>query len=118
MTLETRDTCHIIHVPRDARQHGATVFGAVGTCWGGYLVARLCSYGEFRAGVSFHPATTFVAETVNQEKLYEASRAGVECGLELQTKVHPKVRNRGEGPYLGLSWLKVPSSTFTFKTLC
>jgi len=54
-----------------ARQHGATVFGAVGTCWGGYLVARLCSYGEFRAGVSFHPATTFVAETVNQEKLYE-----------------------------------------------
>ena len=73
-----RDTCHIIHVPRDARQHGATVFGAVGTCWGGYLVARLCSYGEFRAGVSFHPATTFVAETVNQEKLYEASRAGVD----------------------------------------
>ena len=77
-TRATLYTCHVIHVPRDARQHGATVFGAVGTCWGGYLVARLCSYGEFRAGVSFHPATTFVAETVNQEKLYEASRAGVD----------------------------------------
>ena len=54
-----------------ARALGASVFGAVGTCWGGYMAARLSSYGEFRAAVSFHPATTFIAENVNKEELYE-----------------------------------------------
>ena len=54
-----------------ARALGATVFGAVGTCWGGYMAARLSSYGEFKAAVSLHPATTFIAETVNKEELYE-----------------------------------------------
>ena len=54
-----------------ARAQGATVFGSVGTCWGGYMVARLSSYGEFRAGVSLHPATSFITETVNKEELYE-----------------------------------------------
>jgi len=54
-----------------ARSHGATVFGCVGTCWGGYMVARLSGYTDFRAGVAFHPATTFIAENCNQEKLYE-----------------------------------------------
>jgi len=54
-----------------ARAQGAKVFGCVGTCWGGYLVARLSSYSDFRAGASFHPATTFIAENVNKEKLYE-----------------------------------------------
>ena len=33
--------------------------------------------------------------------------------LELQTKVHTKVRNHGEGPY-SFSWLKVTMSAFTF----
>ena len=54
-----------------AKEHGAKVFGCVGTCWGGYMVARLSAYTDFRAAVSFHPATTFIAETVNKEKLYE-----------------------------------------------
>jgi len=53
-----------------ARAHGAEVFGAVGTCWGGYMVLRLSSYGEFRAGASFHPATSYVVENLLQEKLY------------------------------------------------
>ena len=54
-----------------AKQQGAKIFGCVGTCWGGYMVARLSSYSDFRAAVSFHPATTFIAENVNKEKLYE-----------------------------------------------
>ena len=57
------------------RSHGATVFGCVGTCWGGYMVARLSGYTDFRAGVAFHPATTFIAENCNQEKLYEVSQS-------------------------------------------
>ena len=36
--------------------------------------------------------------------------------LELQTKFHPKVRNHGEGPYKGFSWLKAATTAFTFKT--
>ena len=35
------------------------------------MVNRLSGYGDFKAGVSFHPATTFIAETVNKEQLYE-----------------------------------------------
>ena len=34
--------------------------------------------------------------------------------LEIQTKVHPKVLNHGEGPF---SWLKAATTAFTFKTL-
>ena len=37
--------------------------------------------------------------------------------VELETKGHTKVRIRGEGPYWALSWLKAPSSAYTFKTL-
>ena len=58
-----------------AKEQGAKVFGCVGTCWGGYLVARLSAYSDFRAAVSFHPATTFIAENVNKEKLYEVRPA-------------------------------------------
>ena len=38
--------------------------------------------------------------------------------LELQTKVHTKVHNHGEGLVGAFSWLRVPTSAFTFKTLC
>ena len=38
--------------------------------------------------------------------------------VELETKVHPKVRNHGEGPTRAFFWLKVATTTFTFKTLC
>ena len=40
---------------------------------------------------------------------------------ELETKVHTKVRNHGEGPYTptrAFSWLKAATTAFTFKTLC
>jgi len=54
-----------------ARSHGAEMFACAGTCWGGYMVTRLSGYSDFKAGISFHPATTFIAENVNKEKLYE-----------------------------------------------
>ena len=37
--------------------------------------------------------------------------------LEIQTKVHPKVRNHGEGPIRAFSWLKAATTASTFKTL-
>jgi len=54
-----------------ARSYGAVTFGAVGTCMGAYSVMRLCSYGEFKAGASIHPATTFVTTQLLKEDLYE-----------------------------------------------
>jgi dienelactone hydrolase len=33
-----------------AKSLGATTFAAVGNCWGGYMVMRLSSYTEFKAG--------------------------------------------------------------------
>jgi len=32
---------------------GAVTFAAVGNCWGGYMVMRLSSYAEFKAGKCF-----------------------------------------------------------------
>ncbi|XP_023330507.1 carboxymethylenebutenolidase homolog isoform X2 [Eurytemora carolleeae] len=54
-----------------ARSKGAEVFGAVGTCWGAYLVTKLSSYAEFKAGACFHPALTLVTELALQQNLYE-----------------------------------------------
>ena len=54
-----------------ARSQGAEVFGCVGTCWGGYMVMRLSAYGEFKAGVSLHPATTCIGENMLNETMYE-----------------------------------------------
>ena len=38
-----------------------------------------------------------------------------EVSTSASKKVHPKVRNHGEGPYF--SWLKAATTAFTFKTL-
>lgn len=54
-----------------AKSLGALAFAAVGNCWGGYMVMRLSSYGEFKAGVSLHPAITVVAKHILKEDIYE-----------------------------------------------
>jgi hypothetical protein len=33
-----------------AKSLGAVTFAAAGNCWGGYMVMRLSSYAEFKAG--------------------------------------------------------------------
>lgn len=50
---------------------GATTFAAVGNCWGGYMVMRLSSYAEFKAGVCLHPAITVVGKHILKENIYE-----------------------------------------------
>jgi hypothetical protein len=41
-----------------AKSLGAVTFAAAGNCWGGYMVMRLSSYAEFKAGKhSFHAYT-------------------------------------------------------------
>ena len=39
------------------------------------------------------------------------------CSVELQTKVHTKVRNHIEVPTRAFSWLKAATTAFTFKNL-
>jgi len=39
-----------------AKSKGASSLGALGTCWGSYMVVRECAYAQFKAGVSWHPS--------------------------------------------------------------
>ena len=52
------------------------------------------------------------SEMIVNVSCVESCSARAECGLELETKVHPKVRNHGEGRYLGL--LLVESGYYRF----
>ena len=51
------------------------------------MVARLSGYTDFRAGVAFHPATTFIAENCNQEKLYEVNVDRTSLNQFIQTLI-------------------------------
>jgi len=70
-----------------AEGHGAKTFGAIGnpkctfwllstfgyslflgTCWGTYVVHRLCSDVHFRAGISLHPSHTPVVAMLGEDE--------------------------------------------------
>jgi len=49
-----------------ARENGATTFGAIGTCWGSYMVVRQCAFPALKAGVSMHPSHTPVSSIMGE----------------------------------------------------
>jgi len=49
-----------------AKEKGATSFGAIGTCWGSYMVVRQGAYPEFKAGVSMHPSHSPIAGMIGE----------------------------------------------------
>jgi len=51
-----------------AKENGAVSFGAIGTCWGSYMVVRQCAYPELKAGVSMHPSHTVVSKIREEEE--------------------------------------------------
>jgi len=51
-----------------AKKKGASTFGALGTCWGSYMVLRECAYPEFKAGVSWHPSHSPIAGLVGDDE--------------------------------------------------
>ena len=59
-----------------SEKHGAKTFGAVGTCWGSYVVLRLAEFVEFQAGVSFHPSHSKIAEMLqeNEEEILKVRK--------------------------------------------
>jgi len=51
-----------------AKELGATSFGAIGTCWGSYMVVRQGAYPEFKAGVSMHPSHSPISGFIGEEE--------------------------------------------------
>jgi len=51
-----------------AKSKGATSFGALGTCWGSYMVLRECAYDQFKAGASWHPSHTPIAGLLGEDE--------------------------------------------------
>ena len=46
-----------------AEDHGCKTFGAIGTCWGSYMVVRLAADPKMKAGVSMHPSHSPIMAT-------------------------------------------------------
>ena len=46
-----------------AEGHGCKTFGAIGTCWGSYMVVRLAADPKMKAGVSMHPSHSPIMAT-------------------------------------------------------
>ena len=61
-----------------ARSKGATVFSALGTCWGTYMVLKESSYPGFRAGVSWPPSHSLISG-LDKEGGERALLSGVSC---------------------------------------
>ena len=60
-----------------AKSRGATSLGALGTCWGSYMVVRECGYEQFKAGVSWHPSHSQVARLLGEDE--EQLLANIQC---------------------------------------
>jgi len=61
-----------------AEKLGAKTYGAVGTCWGSYVVLRLCDDVCFKGGVSFHPSHSPIAGMMLKESEEELLKS-VKC---------------------------------------
>lgn len=51
-----------------AKELGATSFGAIGTCWGSYMVVRQGAHPDFNAGVSMHPSHSPISGLIGEEE--------------------------------------------------
>jgi len=60
-----------------AKKKGATEFGAVGTCWGSYMVLRECAYDGFKAGASWHPSHSPISGLLGEDE--KQILASVKC---------------------------------------
>ena len=51
-----------------AEDHGCTTFGAIGTCWGSYMVVRMSAHPKMLAGVSMHPSHSPIMENLGENE--------------------------------------------------
>ena len=51
-----------------AEEHGCTTFGAIGTCWGSYMVVRMAAHPKMLAGVSMHPSHSPIMQNLGENE--------------------------------------------------
>ena len=51
-----------------AEEHGCKTFGAIGTCWGSYMVVRMAAHPKMLAGVSMHPSHSPIMEQLGESE--------------------------------------------------
>lgn len=51
-----------------AMDHGCTTFGAIGTCWGSYMVVRMSSHPLISAGVSMYPSHSPIMKVMKEKE--------------------------------------------------
>ena len=51
-----------------AEEHGCKTFGAIGTCWGSYMVVRMAAHPKMLAGVSMHPSHSPIMENLGENE--------------------------------------------------
>ena len=51
-----------------AEGNGCKTFGAIGTCWGSYLVVRMAAHPKMLAGVSMHPSHSPIMENLGENE--------------------------------------------------
>ena len=51
-----------------AKDHGCIAFGAIGTCWGSYMVVRMSSNPLISAGVSMSPSHPAVVKVMKENE--------------------------------------------------
>ena len=59
-----------------AKSKGATSLGALGTCWGSYMVVRECAYDQFKAGVSWHPSHSPIMGLLGEDEKQLITKIG------------------------------------------
>ena len=82
-----------------AEGNGCETFGAIGTCWGSYMVIRMAAHPKMLAGVSMHPSHSPIMENLgeNEEEILN----------EIQVRI---VNFPLKRPYLSISSLTIELS--------
>ena len=62
-----------------AKDHGCITFGAIGTCWGSYMVVRMSADPLVSAGVSMHPSHPNMIPQFGEDEKEILSKIQVHC---------------------------------------
>jgi dienelactone hydrolase len=79
-----------------AESHGAKRFGALGTCWGSYVVMRLSADPKILAGVSWHPSHTPISGLVGEDPKIMISKVAAPQLIMTSATDAPEDRKGGE----------------------
>jgi len=92
-----------------AEDHGCTTIGAIGTCWGSYMVVRMSSHPLISAGVSMYPSHSTVIKVMkeNEKDILAQIQDGSKQLFLPSAQDHKNVRPGGIGETVLGSRLKI-----------